>query len=139
MAARSTVDVLEDLLATESRLIAMYEAGLRRNVIEPALARQLVAQEREHARALEKTLAGAGKRNPRATVPSPALTAALRDREAFARFALDMETEAAAGYVDACTTLRDGELRKALGSILACESAHAVALRQALGERPLVD
>jgi rubrerythrin len=139
MASRSTVDILEKLLAREARLIAMYEAGLRREVIEPALARQLIAQERDHARALEQTLAGAGDRNPRASVPPPALTAALRDRESFARFALDMETEAAAAYVDACSALHDAELRKALGSILACESAHAVALRQALGLPSLLD
>jgi len=139
MAARSNVDILEDLLAAEARLIAIYEAGLRRGVVDRALARQIVAQERDHARALQRTLAGMGNRNPRASVPPPALTAALRDREAFARFALDVETETLAGYVDAAATIRDAELRKAIGSILACEAAHAVALRQSLGERPLVD
>jgi hypothetical protein len=139
MAARSNVEILEDLLATESRLVAMYEAGLRRGVADSALAGQIVAQERDHAHALLKTLAGAANRNPRASVPQPALTAALRNRDAFTRFALDMETQAAAAYVDAAAMIRDSELRKAIGSILACEAAHAVALRQSLGERPLVD
>jgi hypothetical protein len=139
MAARSTVDVLEDLLATEARLISIYEAGLRRGVVDTGLARQALAQEREHVRGLEKAAASAGRRNPRASVPPPALTEALRDRTAFERFALDMETEATASYVDAAATVRDPELRRALGSILACEAAHAVALRNSLGERLIVD
>lgn len=139
MAARSKVDTLEELLAAEARLIAMYEAGLRRGVVPAGVARPILAEEREHARALERELAGGGSRNPRASVPSPALTAALRDADSFARFALDMETEMRAAYVDAAATIGDAELRRGLGSILACESAHVVALRNSLGERPLVD
>jgi Ferritin-like domain len=139
MTSRSTVDVLEDLLATEARLIAMYEAGLRRGVVDPALAQPALDQEHSHARALEQTLARGGTRNPRASVPAPELTAALRSRDAFARYALDMETEATASYVDAAATIRDAGLRRALGSIVTCEAAHAVALRNSLGERPLVD
>jgi rubrerythrin len=137
MAERSDLDILEELLSTEARLIAIYEAGLRRDVIEPGLARRLLAQEREHVRGLEQALAG--RRNPRASVPPPALTQALRSRGAFARFALDMETEAVAAYVDAAATIRNPRLRQPLGSILACEAAHEVALRDLLGESPLVD
>ena len=37
-----------------------------------------------------------GGRSPRATVPPPELGAALRSREAFARFALDLEAQAVA-------------------------------------------
>ena len=72
-------------------------------------------------------------------MPPPALTQALRSRGAFARFALDMETEAVAAYVDAAATIRNPRLRQPLGSILACEAAHEVALRDLLGESPLVD
>ena len=139
MADRSDADVLEDLLVTEHRLISMYEAGVRRSVIDSGLARELLEQEQEHVRGLQKALAGAGNRNPRAVVPSPALTAALRSRDAFGRFALDMETEALSAYVDAAAAIRDPKLRQPLGSIMACEAAHGVALRDALGERPLVD
>jgi hypothetical protein len=138
MAVRSKVETLEELLAAEERLIAMYEAGLRRGVVAPAVARPILAEEREHARVLERELSG-GPRNPRASVPPPALTAALRDAGSFARFAVDMETEARAAYVDAAAAIGDAELRRGLGSILACESAHVVALRNSLGERPLVD
>ena len=138
MAAGADVDVLERLLAREQRLISAYEAALRRDAIDPDLAEGLLAQEREHARALQRTLGGAAARNPRATVPSPELTGALRSRSAFARFALRLEAEAVTAYAEAAANVRDAKLRQPLGSIMACEAAHGVALRDALGERPLV-
>ena len=95
MAGRSDVEMLEDLLALEQRLVSAYEAALRRAAIAPELGRALRDQEHEHVRALEQALAGAGRRNPRASVPQPELTAALRDRDSFALFALDLEQEAA--------------------------------------------
>jgi rubrerythrin len=98
----------------------------------------LLSQEREHASALERALAG-GTRNPRASVPPPALGGALRSRAKFARFALDMEAEALAAYIDAAATIADEALRQPLGSIMACEAAHGVALRDSLGQRPVVD
>jgi rubrerythrin len=139
MAERTDADVLEDLLAAESRLISIYEAALRRDAIDAELGERVLEQEREHARGLEDALAGRGPRNPVATVPPPALGPALRSRDAFARFALDMESEAVAAYVDAAATIRDPELRQPLGSIMACEAAHQVALRDALGEPLVVD
>ena len=139
MAGRADVELLEGLLATEQRLISAYEAGLRRDAIDPALADELLAQEREHVRALQETLGGGADRNPRATVPSPELTGALRSRSAFARFALRLEAEAVTAYAEAAANIRDAKLRQPLGSIMACEAAHGVALRDALGERPLVD
>jgi rubrerythrin len=138
MAERTDAELLEDLLAAESRLIAIYEAALRRDAIDAELGERLLAQEREHARGLGDALAGR-PRNPVATVPPPALGAALRSRDAFARFALDMEAEATAAYVDAAATIRDPKLRQPLGSIMACEAAHQVALRHSLGEPLVVD
>lgn len=138
MAERADVEVLEELLGLERRLISIYEAGLRREAIDPGLAETLLAQEREHASALERALAG-GTRNPRASVPPPALAGALRSREDFARFALGMESEALAAYIDAAATIGDERLRQPLGSIMACEAAHTVALRDSLGARSLVD
>jgi rubrerythrin len=139
MAERSDVELLEDLLVLESRLIAAYEAGLRRDAVDRALGELLVAQEREHAAALERTLGKGRDRNPRATVPSPELTGALRSRVAFGRFALRLEAEAVTAYAEAAASIRDARLRQPLGSIMACEAAHGVALRDSLGERPLVD
>jgi hypothetical protein len=139
MAERSDVDVLEDLLALENRLISAYEAALRREAISVALGEMLRDHEREHAGAIEAARRHAGQRSPRASVPAPELTAALRTADAFARFALDLEAEALAAYTQAAAAIRNPRLRQPLGSIMACEAAHEVSLRDALGERTLVD
>ena len=139
MAERSDVDVLEDLLALEGRLISAYEAALRREAIDVGLGETLRDHEREHARGIEDALRHAGRRSPRASVPSPELTAALRTPESFARFALDLEAEAVASYTEAAAAIRNPRLRQPLGSIMACEAAHEVALREAAGARVLVD
>jgi len=138
MAERGDVDVLEDLLALESRLISAYEAALRREAIDTELGETLRDHEREHARAIEQALRHAGRRSPRASVPAPELTAALRSRTAFARYALDLEARALSSYAEASAAIANPRLRQPLGSIMACEAAHEVALREALGERILV-
>jgi Ferritin-like domain len=139
MAERSDADVLEGLLALEERLVSAYEAALRRDVIDMGLGDLLRDHETEHARALQRALDRLGRRNPRASVPQSELTAALRSRSSFARFALDLETRALAAYADAAASIRNARMRQALGSIMACEAAHRVALRDSLGDRPLVD
>lgn len=133
MAARSDVELLEDLLAREQRLLSAYEAALRRGAIESSLGETLRDDEREHVRALGQALAAAGRRNPRASVPSPDLTAALRDRDSFALFAKALEDETVGMYVEAAATIRDPKLRRPLGSVMACGAAHVVALKDALG------
>jgi rubrerythrin len=139
MAERSDVEVLEDLLALETRLLSAYEAALRRDAIGVALGEMLRDHEREHARAIEQALRHAGRRAPRASVPSPELAAALRSPASFARFALDLEVEAVASYAEAAAAIRNPRLRQPLGSIMACEAAHEVALREAAGARVLLD
>ena len=139
MAERSDLELLEDLLALEHRLLSAYEAALRRAVIGTELGEALRDQEREHVRAIEQALAGAGRRNPRASVPPPELGAVLRNRDAFLRFALDLEDEAVAAYTQTAAAIRTPRLRQPLGSIMACEAAHGVALRNALGTGSLVD
>lgn len=133
MAARSDVELLEDLLAREQRLLSAYEAALRRDAIESSLGETLRDDEREHVRALGQALAAAGRRNPRASVPSPDLTAALRDRDSFALFAKALEDETVGIYVEAAANVRDPKLRRPLGSVMACGAAHVVALKDALG------
>jgi rubrerythrin len=127
------VELLESLLALERRLESVYEAALRRDAIDPTLGETLRDHEREHARGLEKGLAGLGRRAPHASGP-PELGAALRSREGFARFALELETEAVREYAAAAAALRRPGLRQPLGAIMASEAQHAVALRQSLGE-----
>jgi hypothetical protein len=139
MAGPSDVDRLEKLLVTEQRLISLYEAGIRRGVIDPALGEELLGHEREHVRALESVLPGGGRRNPRAFVPSTGLTEALKSRDAFARSAYAGELFAAEAYLNAAAAIGDPKLRQPLASIMACEAAHMVAWRHALGVRSLVD
>lgn len=138
MADRSDVELLEDLLARENRLLSAYEAALRRGAIDTALGELLRDHEREHVRALEQTLAGRG-RNPRAGVAPPELNAALRSRESFGRYAIDLEAHTVGIYTEATASIRDARLRQPLGSIMACGAAHVVALREALGDRQLVN
>ena len=139
MAERSDRELLEDLLAREHRLLSAYEAALRRDAIEPELGEWLRDHEREHVRAIQRTLAARGQRNPRATAPPPVLNAALRSRAAFARYATDLEGQAVAAYSEASAAIRDPGLRQPLGSIMACTSAHVVALRDSVGDRLLLD
>jgi rubrerythrin len=139
MAEHSDRELLEDLLVLESRLVSAYEAALRRGAIERSLGESIVAQEREHAAALEKTLGTGAMRSPRATVPSPELSAALRSRAEFGKFADRLEARAVSAYAEAAASIRDARLRQPLGSIMACEAAHRVALRTSLGKSPLVD
>jgi hypothetical protein len=137
--ARAATDVqrLERLLSIERRLESTYETAIRRGVLEPALAERLRDHEREHARGLERVLEE-GDRRPLATVPRPGLGAAIAGGErAFARYALALESEAVAAYVDALATLRDTSLLQPLGSIVTCEGQHLVALRRVAGEELL--
>lgn len=130
----SDVELLEGLLALERRLGSAYEAALRRGVIAPELGETLRDHAREHARGLERGLAGLGRRSPRASVPPPEIAAALRGRDEFARFALELEAEAVREYAAAAAALRRPGLRQPLGAIMASEAQHAVALRESLGE-----
>jgi hypothetical protein len=137
MAERSDVELLTDLLSRERRLVSAYEAALRRDAIEASLGEILVAHERAHVAALERTLAGRG--DPVATVPSPELTAALRDRDSFALYAKQLEDELVFAYADAVPRIGDPKLRQPLGSIMICDAAHVVALKDSMGNRFLVN
>ena len=69
-------------------------------------------------------------------MPAPELGAVLRDRDAFARFALDLEDEAVGAYArERRPRSANPRLRQPLGSIMACEAAHEVALREARATR----
>ncbi len=140
MATRSDAELLVDLLALEQRLVSAYEAGLRDDAIEPQLGKMLLDHESAHVEALLRALRDSGgARSPRASVPPTELNSAVRDRAAFAHYALEREADAVAGYRRAVAQISSARLRQALGSIMACEAAHEVALRDSLGERSLVD
>jgi hypothetical protein len=137
MADRSDVELMEELLVREHALLSAYEAALKRDAIDAELGATLRDHERDHVRALEQSLPGGAARNPRASVPSAELEAALGGRESFARFAIAQEDDLAGRYAAALPRIRDARLRQPLGSIMACGAAHVVALREALGSRYL--
>jgi len=137
MAGRSDAELLNDLVSRERRLVSAYEAALRRDAIEASLGETLLAHERAHVAALERTLAGRG--DPVASVPSPELTAALRHRRSFALYAKQLEDELVYMYADRVPRIRDPKLRQPLGSIMICDASHVVALKQSMGNRFLVN
>jgi rubrerythrin len=133
-AQASDVDQLERLLALEQRLRSLYEAALERDAIAPELGETLLEHEREHVRGLEMALRARGRRSPRATIPPPRVGTAFVSRHAFARFAIDLETEAVGAYQEVLATIRSTRLLLPLGSIMTSGAQHVVALRQAAGE-----
>jgi rubrerythrin len=132
-ATPSDVDGLESLLTLEGRLVDAYRLALERDAIERGLGERLLAQEREHVRALEQALRWAGRRAPRATVPPPQSGTAFSDPRAFARFALALERRTVSTYIDVLTTYRNRRVLQAIGSIMEADVQHEVALREALG------
>jgi hypothetical protein len=132
-AQSSDVEQLERLLVLEQRLASLYEVALARDAIDPMLGRTLLDHEREHLRGLEQTLRARGRRSPRATAPAP-LGSALASRQAFARFAIDLESETVRTYQEVLATLRNTRLLLPLGSIMTSGAQHVVALREAAGE-----
>jgi hypothetical protein len=139
MASGADAELLEELLALEQRLISAYQGALGRDVIDPELGKTLLEHESAHVEALRRAQRDTGAGSPRATVRPPELNSALRDRAAFARYALAREADAVAGYRVAVAQISSARLRQALGSIMACEAAHEVALRESLGDRTFVD
>lgn len=125
---------LERLLAFERRLEGAYEAALDRGLIEVALGRSLLAQEREHMRGVGLAMEALGRSPSEGEVAKPAPAAALRGRRAFARFALGLESEAVDEYVQVIATLDAPKLLQPLGSIMTSGAQHTVALRRVLGE-----
>jgi hypothetical protein len=121
----SDIDLVTGLLALERRLVALYDAGLERRLLDPDTARLLRDQEREHAHGLEKALAGMGARVPDEVITAPDLTR----RGDFLAAALRLEGDAIAAYVDALAELRNPRLVQPLASIAASEGQHQVILR----------
>jgi Ferritin-like domain len=122
------------LLRAERRLISLYDAALKRDLLPAELARHLRDQEQEHARGLEQALAGLGVRPPAGAAPLPELPHRPRD---FPAFALQLEDELVAAYVETIASLRRPGLIAPLGSIAANEGAHQVILRELAGLPPL--
>lgn len=128
----SGADGVERLLGFEERLAVAYADALRRDAIDGALGRSLLAHEREHVRGVGLALKALDRR-PEDVAPSPPPGEALEDRRSFARFALGLEEQTVRAYVRVLATLDAPELLQPLGSIMTSGAQHQVALRHALG------
>jgi rubrerythrin len=127
-ASAGDAGLLQGLLARERRLENAYDAALRRDLLDAAVARRLRDQERAHIRGLEQALSRMGQNPPRA-----AKAPRIPGRERFASFALDLEAAAVVAYLQALERLRDEALLLPLGSIAANQGQHMVILRETLG------
>lgn len=133
-AASADVAAVTHLLKLEQRLAVLYAAALEEALLPAELARHLRDQEREHVRGLERALTGLGTRPPTGgwTMLPP-----LPKRAGFPSFALRLEDEAVAAYVETIANLRRPGLIQPLGSIAANEGEHQVILRELAGRPPL--
>ena len=125
MAARSDVELLEELLARE------HAAALRLRGRPAARRDRRGARRAAAATRSASTCARSSRRfaGGRRATRGRACRAAARprhcaSRESFARFALDLEDEASPPTPTPSPRLRDARLRQPLGSIMACEAAH---------------
>jgi rubrerythrin len=134
------VGILNRVLDLENTAIAAYGAGTRlmRGPVL-GLGRRLLAQEREHAAALERAIRRLGG------VPHEPKTAAeyarsfprLRDQHDALRFAVDLENLAVRAYEESLPKLTMPELRRSAAAILTNEAEHISVLLGAQG-RPQV-
>ena len=134
------VDILNSALDLENVAIATYTAGapLLRGKVR-AYGRQLLAQEREHARGLEQAIRDLGGL-PNKAKPAAAYAAqrpALRDERDVLVLAKDLENTAIAAYIDAIPKLSDGSLRGTVAAIVTDEAEHVAILLEALGNPPI--
>lgn len=128
-------EILNGLLDIELRSIAAYRAG-ERMLTGVALrrVRLVLEHERRHAQALSRAIEHAGG------APAPAKPsyrfAHLTSQRAMLMFAVGLEDEQVAAYIDALPKLTSTELRGTIAAILTTEAEHISVLRETLGLVP---
>lgn len=139
-ASEGDIAVLGALLDLEHLAVAVYTAGVRL-LTGPAgeLGALLRDQEAEHAAGLEQAIRDLGGRPVRARSEREyaRMFRDLRDAGDVLRFALDLESTAAAAYIDALPKLQSAELRGTAAAILTSEAEHISVLREELGREPI--
>jgi rubrerythrin len=130
------VELLNAMLDMEFTTIAAYKAGaaeLSGRVLQ--IAQDVLEQEQEHADTLSRAIRDLDG------VPNRAKDSydfrALRNERDVLRFAVELENNAIAAYVDVLPKLSQGELRSTVSGILTCEAEHACVALGALGEPQL--
>jgi rubrerythrin len=132
------VEILNSALDLELMAVAAYKAGaahLKGAVLQ--VGKLFLEQEQEHADGLASAIRDAGGKPNRAKAryAFPALTS----QTDVLRFAVDLENNAIAAYIDALPKLGQGDLRATAAAILSNEAEHVAVLLGALGEQQVPD
>lgn len=116
--------ILNAALESERAQVALYEAGVK--LSGAAIVKQILAQERAHAAAIEEAIRELGG------TPAPARPIAhfalSRGYDAWRQDAINAEEQWAAGYAALIPKLANQRLRATFGALTTTEAEHAVAL-----------
>jgi rubrerythrin len=138
--ASGDAGILEGAVGIEQTAVVVYETIAKRGLLGPAtpIAVLLAKQEQEHADALIAALKGLGGKPPPPPLPTdiPGFTEVVTDQDAL-NFAVGIENQELAHYVEGVKKLEDPNLMKAVAQIVGSEGQHLVVLRQALGADPM--
>jgi len=128
--SRQDLALLGDALAFERLEAAFYAQAARQG--GPAVLRELAAQERAHARTLERAIRDAGGRPP----ASGRLALRLPEADGIPRLARRIEEQHAAALLALVPRIANAGLLATALSIHAVEARHVVALRELEGTAP---
>jgi rubrerythrin len=131
------VGILNRVLDLENTAIAAYAAGARLMTGDVlTIGRRLLAQEREHAAALERAIRRLGgvPREPKTAGEYARSFPRLRDQHDVLRFAVDLENLAVRAYEESLPKLTMPELRRSAAAILTNEAEHISVLLGAQGK-----
>jgi rubrerythrin len=130
------VELLNTMLDLEFMTVAAYKTAageLSGAVLQ--VAKGFLEQEQEHADTLTRAI------RDLKGVPNTAKSSyefrSLRSQRDTLRFAVDLENNAIAAYIDALPKLSAGEIRSTISGILTCEAEHAGVLLGELGADPV--
>jgi rubrerythrin len=127
------VELLNSMLDLELRAVAAYKTaagGLRGGALQ--IAKGFLEQEQAHADALAQAI-----RDLKGLPNEPASSydfPALRSQRDVMRFAVGLEDNAIAAYIDVLPKLSPGEVRSKISAILTTEAEHLAVWRGELGE-----
>ncbi|MFN2612540.1 MAG: ferritin-like domain-containing protein [Solirubrobacterales bacterium] len=131
-------ELLIGLIGFEQTAVLAYGTALAGGLLDPAVAKRFARQEQAHAGALGaalKKIGGSPPAPPRVE-DVPGLTE-VQTRMEFLNFAVRLENQQLAAYLEANTQLGSGELLTLSSQIAANEGQHLVILRQDLGTDPI--
>jgi rubrerythrin len=138
--ASGDTGIIEGAVGIEQTAVVVYRTIAARGLLGPAtpVAELFAKQEQEHADALIAALKGLGGTPPAKPLPTdiPGFTEVQSGPEALA-FAVSIENQELAHYIEGVKKLEDPNLMKAVAQIVGNEGQHLVVLRQALSTDPM--